>query len=94
MNVFHHKKIAGDNEIPSEDEGGDDQTLARFVSDDDENPSEKEEGDDRTTPQLVPYEDEISSEYRKGVERILLNCKTAYSEICLFDDIEEIILFK
>lgn len=40
----------------------------------------------------MPYDDEIWSKDQEGVKRTPANCKTPYSEICLFEETRHILL--
>lgn len=59
----------------------------------DEVPSGQEEGDGQTPPQVIPDNDVIPFDDEEVAERILENYKVLYSEIFLFEDTEQMLLF-
>lgn len=63
------------------------------MPDDDEIPSAEEKGDDRVPPRDIPDDDIIPSDDQEGIERIPTHYEITYSEICLFLETEDILLF-
>lgn len=88
------KFLSDEEYIPSNEQGRNDQFLALILLPDEMYIKPHDvTGEERIPLQEMPGDDIISSENQEGAERILPNCKTRFSEICLFEEAEEILLF-
>lgn len=91
---FPPEEFPEDEEIWSEEQEGDDGVPTQSMPDDKDIPADEQEGDNRMPPQEMSDNDDFPFEEQEGVEDIPPKFQIRYSEICSFQEIGEIILFR